>query len=160
MLEKEYILSPNEKKNLRLRQTNDLFAVLSFCCLDLGCMHRLREVYLNTGVLNMIPLLDNACGDACPICTGEWKKTFLPIRVDGLIKIFKCVDNLPCKVNYDNLLKLIWRQEYWFHVIFDKAISSVSKYNVEGLFMQLIANKLIVIRLINGDDHWVMCREE
>ena len=26
--------------------------------------------------------------------------------------------------------------------------------------MQLIANKLIGIRLINGDDHWVMCREE
>jgi len=87
-------------------------------------------------------------------------KTFLQIKTDGLIKLFKCVDNLPCKANYDNLLKLVWRQEYWFHVIFDMAITSVSKYNVEGLFTQLIANKLIGIRRINGDDHWVMCCEE
>jgi len=126
MLEKDYSLSPNEKRSLRIRQTNDLLAVFRFYCLDLGFMHRRREVYLAIGVLNTIPLRDNICGDACPVCNDEWAKTFLPVRTDGLIKFFKCVNNLPCKANYGNLLKLIWRQEYWFHVIFDKAFITVS----------------------------------
>ena len=48
------------------------------------------------------------------------------------------------------------KREHWIHAIFDQPVSKVCKYNVEAMFLQLIAANLISI---NTEEAFVVSRD-
>jgi len=156
----DYVLNKAQKDNLRTRQKQDLLDELDLYCLDKGCVHILTYSYITYGKLGEPIDTDVTCGTACPICNGEWKKSFLPISKDGMLYFFKDVEELPCLGTYDNLIDLIWKKEHWIEQIFDKKMSGVTKGQLEGLFLQLIAIRLIGLGMRSGLMTWVVLREQ
>jgi len=55
-----------------------------------------------------------------------WDLDLRPMQLEVLLKLF----------SVENKMKKL---EHWMHSIFDRAMSSVCKYNVEPMFLQLIA---------------------
>ena len=161
-MERDYRLNKGQKDNLRTRQQTDLLNVLDVYCLDKGCVHsRTRPCsYLAHGKIGKPIDMDASCSNACPICNGEWSKSFLPILIAGMFHLFKDVEDMPCLGTYDNLLDLIWKKEHWIEQMFDKNMSSVTKGQLEGLFLQLIANRLIGLVKRNGALTWNVLREQ
>ena len=118
-MERDYGLNKGQQDNLRTRQQRDLLDVLDLYCLDKGCVHAQTCLYLAQGKLGKPIDTDASCGDACPICNGEWSKSFLPISKAGMLHFFKDVKELPCLGTYGNLIHLIWKKEHCMEQIFD-----------------------------------------
>lgn len=136
------------KENLAKQQLNDFFDLLDLFCLNRGCINRRVQRYQATGKLDKVDI-QSRCGK-CMVCSGEWKHTFLSLRKDGLISFFQRCEGIPCDATLDNLMKLVWKEEHWIHSIFDRAMSTVNKYNVEAMFLQLIAAELISLQQRDG----------
>ena len=73
---------------------------------------------------------------------------------------FRFVDGMPCDATFDNIIEKVWNQEHWVKCIFDKAQSGIRKYNVEAMFLQLIAAKLIGIVLKGDKTQWQISRKD
>ncbi len=50
--------------------------------------------------------------------------------------------------------------DYWIRAIFDLKQGSINKFNVEAMFLQLIAARIIAAENWKGKLSWVVCREE
>ena len=72
----------------------------------------------------------------------------------------KLSEEMPCDATMENLMKQVWGQEHWMKAIFDRVQSSVRKYNVEAMFLQLIAARLIGIEKRNSKLVWVVKKKE
>ena len=91
------------------------------------------------------------------MCSRERQHYFKPLRKAGLVEFFETVEDLPCAPTYDKLMNLVWKDDFYKKAIFD--LKSVNKYHVEGMFLQLIAARLIGIEPWKGELRWVICRE-
>jgi len=137
------------KNGLVVRAIDELVDVLRFHCLDLGCQNVRAELYLSSGTLQhqRIPDTSHKCINMCPICNGTWKLTFLPVVRIKVEKFVKLLDRkyLPLVAEKDNLLNILWKDEKTrMEGIFGR--KTVAKFNVGGLFLQLIANGIIILK--------------
>ena len=66
---------------------------------------------------------------------------------------------MPCDATAANIMTNIWNKEHWVRAIFDVMQSSICRYQVEGLFLQMIAAKLIGIERRNGKLSWIINKE-
>ncbi len=106
----------------------------------------------------------NPCGNSCPNCIKDvksnesWIHYFRPIWKEDVISFLKNNGKLPFDATYNNLVGLVWKDDYWTKEIF--GIASVYKYHVEAMFLQLIAARLVAAEMFEGKLCWVVCREK
>ena len=159
----KYALTKMQKKHLVVRRGTDLLEVIQFFCLNNGCQHNLLEHYLSVGRYNTRPHGENDCGEFCGMCNGEWGDNFLRVRKEGVLRWFdsgEVRDTFPMKATVKNLMDLLWKKEACTNGIFDLAVSTVNKYNVEAFFLQLIGLKFIAIEKRRDNNlYWIICRE-
>ena len=67
-------------------------------------------------------------------------------------------EQLPIKAVVSDLLDLVWKNHEWIQSIFDLAKSTVNKYNVEAMFLQLIASGLLEVRRKNGEWYYMVAK--
>ena len=133
--------------------------MLDLYCLNKSCVHERTQSYLTHGKLGKEIDRDANRGHTCPICNGEWDKSFLPILKKGTLHFLKDAEELPCKAMYDNLINLIWKNEHWIEKIYNRKLQGVTKAKLEELCLQLIARKLIGIVKRNQVLTWSILRE-
>jgi hypothetical protein len=124
----------------KVRDREDIFEVLQFLCLDLGCFHaRIEYSQCDPKLRNTFPF-PPACGDACYFCNKQHKLFFRSVSFAGMRKFFMAL--LPLgKVLLSKSIDLLWMNKTLLHEVF--MIKSVNKYNVEGLFLQLLATGIL-----------------
>ena len=140
---KNNALSPDDIAKLRKEQDSDFISVLSAFCLNLGCQHVRWEQFCATGVMTS-GSMDDACGDSCSICTGEHVKLFLPVSKSGLIEFIQLEDGLHSIATANALIDIVWKNEHWTDKIFNMKVRGTRKYQVEAMFLQLIAAHMIL----------------
>ena len=154
-----YALSDSDLRVLRKEQTDDLQAVLSCFCLKLGCQHRRLEHFCATGVM-AAGSIDDGCEGMCSICLGEYDEFFLPLSKEGVISFFQREDGLRDLATEQGLLNLVWKNEYWTTRIFDQKVYQTHKYNIEAMFLQLLAARFIAAKCTDDGIHWMIGRED
>lgn len=124
------------REQLKERQRRDLLFVMQILFLDYGCQHARLANALGNPTLSRVRH-DIRCG-ACSICTSAWHEKFLKVDVIG-VKAFlgtSLVTKGP--VSYQEVVSLLWKDKKVLFAIYHKS-SCLSKYNVEGLILQLVA---------------------
>ena len=155
---KKNALSSENMAKLRKEQSSDFISVLSAFCLNLGCQHGRWEQFCATGVMTPGSMND-ACGDSCSICTGEHVKLFLPVSKSGLIEFIQLEDGLHSLATANALIDLVWKNEHWTDKIFNMKVRGTRKYQVEAMFLQLIAGRMISAVMSDKQLRWTVCRE-
>jgi len=82
--DKDYRLTKTQRQQLLVKQNNNIRNVLDLYCLDRGCIQSRIQLYLSGNNFKVIPTDCIHCGNVCTICTGQWKRYFLPVRKDGI----------------------------------------------------------------------------
>ena len=67
------------------------------------------------------------------------------------VTIDEYTSGIPSKATVDNIINTIWGQRHWIEAIFDLKESTITKYNVQELFFQLIPAKLIGAKRIGTE---------
>ena len=159
---KQYHLTTGQRKKLVERGIAEFTEVLQVFCLLDGCQHARIQQYLATGQLSPLDNAINTCGGRCPVCSGTWHKTFLPVDKDAVILWFNSGtvrDTFPMDSNENNLYKLLWKVKHWTVAIFDVAVSNIRKSHIQAFFLQMIAAGFIASQRKSGTMKWVVCRE-
>ena len=99
------------------------------------------------------------CVSCCPICTKDWHKTFLPVHRIHVVRFLRHMDRklTPLNATEIDVVDLLWTDKYerWrLKDIF--GTTNISKYNVDSLFLQLIATGMIVVTKIDGLLQWTV----
>ena len=118
---------------------------MRFFCLDYGYQHARAELFLSSGLLDSSHNDVTPCKDSCYVCTGSYKKYFSNVFKESVIHFLKSrkfSDAVPMMIRADELIDLLWTEEDWKIEIFDK--NRIQKYNVESLFLLLIAARIII----------------
>lgn len=164
---KPSIKARNGWRDLQIAQALD---VLKYLCLDLGCKHAQAEHFSATGVFEAAPDSIIACNTKCPSCNkAQWKEQFRPVFKVDLIsflesELFMHAMPLPATYNHngDSLTNLLWSSEEWIFKVFGcEKGSTIKKYHVESLMLQLIAAEIIVlfVERKSKDMKWKLNRE-
>ena len=156
---KKYQLGPAARKKHRDRSAREIQEVISFFCLDKGCMHVRAGKYLHAGVLDPTGVADRPpCNNKCPICTGAWHKIFAPCYKADVIQF---LDNAQRVGKFPRAVKkgakvsdLLWGNKYWTERIFDRAASGVKRTTVDALFLSLSALGFIDVERVGGVLRW------
>ena len=162
---RDHELSESDQTALKRRQLNEIRDVLRLMCLNKGCQHKRLAEYLSCGALDKYTGELSPCDGKCPICAKDWTKdrwtdNYLPVSREGLNLFFRRETGLgQGSATYDNLVKLVWDNDTWIEQIFDKKKSSIYKYNVEAMFLQLIAADIIDAKPVRGELKWVLSRQ-
>ena len=158
-IEKKFALTDTQKQVVSQRQLSAQMDVLKLFCLNLGCQHRRLQRYQASGSLAAEVYLIHPCGNACPVCTGEWPKLFRPMWKNGLMLFFENVGEFPCDATVDKLMELVIASEFWTKAIFDVQCKTLRRYHYEAMYLQLIAAGLLGINTWRGNLCWVLQRE-
>ena len=84
---------------------------------------------------------------------------YRPLFKEGVVTFLENEDGLPCEATYDNLIGLVYKNEHWTKEIFDVKVSSVPKFSIEAMFLQLIAANLLSVDVIKGKLMWIVSRQ-
>ena len=109
---KQAITTSSMIRNLLIRSKAELLDVIIFHCLDTGCQHVQRQISLSTGGLVCGSSFLAPCGNKYTICTGEWRKVFLPVRKVYLLSFLHSGhmnESLPLEAKHENLVDLLWK---------------------------------------------------
>ena len=79
----DFALGPTAKKRLQDCCIKELHKVVRFFCLDLGCQHKRKEIYLSSGSLDSITSTTRC--SSCPICNRRYHNDFLPVYRSGVV---------------------------------------------------------------------------
>jgi hypothetical protein len=127
-------------KHNKSRDEADIREVIQFLCLDLGCFHARLEYAQCDPMLQHTFQFPEPCGDACYFCNKQFKQWFRSVSFPGLRNYFMAL--LPLgKILLSKAINLLWQDKTLLHGVF--LIKSVNKYNVEGLFLQLLATGIL-----------------
>ena len=134
---------------LQRRSRGELLEVLSLHCLDYGCQHVCAEWFLHSGVLEQpsTPLAWKECTTKCAMCTGDWKKSFLKVNLKEVSKFLKHMvrAKIPLVACFENVVDPLWNDESArIEKIYYR--KKVQRNNVDSLFCQLTAPKMIVLK--------------
>ena len=147
---KKYTLSKDELKKTSREQLSDFVDVADLLCINKGCVHSRLESFCHTGTLSECTDADNKCKGKCPICSGQYSSIFLPMNKDGVRSFLERCDVLRGgAANAATLMACVWKSELWANTIFRLPLSKIKKYNVEAMFLQLLAAGLI--EAVRGD---------
>ena len=149
-------LTREAKQNNLTMSVNDLLDSLSLYTLPgFGCIHCRSEWFMSMGELLAPPEMMMPCETQCYVCDGEYKTQFLPVIYSGAVKFldsrkFECINTYIITVgNCDEVLDILAKDKDWLHTVFGK--EKVSKFNVTGFFLQLLATKILSFQF--GDLH-------
>ena len=96
--------------------------------------------------------------DACAVCNGTWKDSYLTLGMNG-VKAFLCSLLWSLLLGKATKDALVWCQEKTINAIFDRAQSSVRKYHVEAFFLTMITVKFIVLECRGRELYWVIGKD-
>ena len=158
-LRDKYKPTEGEAAQTRAEVKSDFLDVLDLCCLSKGCVHQRIEDFCHTGVLAAAPSGSPGCGNNCPVCSGDFAVYFLPLSFAGLCLYLERSDVLHnVTATSDSIIKSVWGNDEWTRKIF--IIKTVKRYNIEGMFLQLIAARLIETSTMSGVRIWRHTRED
>ena len=157
-----YKLSSTEQQALERRSLSEMIDLLRYHVLDVGCQSIRGELFLSSGELDCrdaISIDYRPCVSCCPICTKDWHKTFLPVHRIHVVRFLRHMDRklTPLNATEIDVVDLLWTDKYerWrLKDIF--GTTNISKYNVDSLFLQLIATGMIVVTKIDGLLQWTV----
>ena len=148
----KYALSNDELKKTRSEQLRDFMDVADLLCLSKGCVHWRIESFCHTGTLSECTDVNDRCDGKCPICSGDFSSTFLPVNQDGVRSFLERCDVFRGgKANADGLIACIWKSDALAKSVFGLQLASIHKYNIEAMFLQLLATRLIEAVVKNGE---------
>ena len=159
--QEDFTLGPTAKKHLRDRCIEELHKVLHFICLDLGCQHERGKFYLSSGSLDLITA--TAWCSSWPICNRRYHKDFLPVYRRGVVAFFKWL-TLTAKLPFviDGKIQVssfIMMSAYWKEILFDNSSTSITRTNVDSLFLSLAAPGILKIQNSPDGIRWVLGRQ-
>jgi hypothetical protein len=158
--QKDFALGPTAKKVLRSRCLAEQNEVLRFFCLDYGCQHERGEIYLASGMLDSSRAIGRC--SACPICNRTYHKDFIPVYRSGVVSFLEWLivtTKLPFAVDFKiQVSSLLMTSEYWKEIVFDKSSSSVTRTNVDCLFLSMAASGILEMQNTNDGIKWVVGR--
>ena len=102
------------------------------------------------------------CSDMCPRCSRTGAKIFLPIRKSKLIKLFESTHwhgSVPLVVDKDNIVNVLWGKTPKWRVEEIYGKKTVVKFNVDALFLQLIASNILVLHKVDDKLIWMLGRK-
>jgi hypothetical protein len=127
-------------KRSKNRDRADLFEVVSFLCLNLGCIHSRLEFAQTDPMLRHQYTMSPSCGNACYFCNNQYKQMFRAVSYSGVRQyLAKLVQK--GNVLLHKAIDILWKNKTLMEKVF--RIKSANKYNVEGLFLQLLAGGII-----------------
>ena len=91
----------------------------------------------------------------CPICNCTYHKDFIPVYRISVVSFLEWLI-ATTKLQVSSLLSC---SDYWKEIIFDKASSSVSRVNVDALFLSLAASGILEIQNTTDGIKWVIGRQ-
>jgi hypothetical protein len=130
------------KKAQRIKDQDlrDIREVVYYLCLDFGCLHARLEYAQCDPLMRDQFMFPPPCANACYFCTNQHKKWFRAVSFSGLRQYF--ISLIPFgKILLSKAIDLLWQNKPLLHLVFK--IKSVNKYNIEGLFLQLLATGLL-----------------
>ena len=65
---------------------------------------------------------------------------------------------MPMVMGSDGLVDLLWNDNLWMEGVFDRPVKKINKYNIESLFLALIASNIIDWELCNNKMIWLLQR--
>ena len=71
-------------KRSKNRDRADLFEVVSFLCLNLGCIHSRLEFAQTDPMLRHQYTMSPSCGNACYFCNNQYKQMFRAVSYSGV----------------------------------------------------------------------------
>ncbi len=99
----------------------------------------------------------------CPICNRTYHKDFIPVYRIGVVSFLEwliATTKLPLTVDLKmQVSSLLTCSDYWKEIIFDKASSSVSRVNLDALFLSLAASGILEIQNTTDGIKWVIGRQ-
>ena len=69
-------------------------------------------------------------------------------------------DGLRSTSTVKELLDLVWKKDQWRFVIFQVLVYSIKKYNVEAMFVQLIAARFLEAKQNKNNVAWHVVRSD
>ncbi len=140
---------------LQSLQYDELLEVIQFFCLDFGCLHLQAEHFLANGNLDWLHQNDDKCNDHCPMCTGSWRKVFVPICWSVLCSFFESgvfLENMPMVLSpCASLSDIIWKSDFWKQKIYPQHHKHLCKATINALFLSLAAAQIIGIESVMKD---------
>ena len=159
--QEDFALGPTAKKHLRDRCIEELHKVLRFFCLDLGCQHERGEIYLSIGSLDSVTA--TAWCSSCPICNRRYHKQFLPVYRSGVVAFLEWLTltaKLPFIVDRKiQVSSLLMTRTNWKEIVFDKSSTSITRTNVDSLFLSLAASGILEIQNSPDGIRWMLGRQ-
>jgi hypothetical protein len=138
-----------------------LHEVLRFFCLDLGCQHERGEVFLPSSSLNSITA--TARCSLCPICNRRFHKDFLPVYRSGVVAFLEWLTlttKLPFIVDRKiQVSSLLMTSSYWKEILFNKSSTSITRTNVDSLYLSLAASGILEIQNSPDGIRWMLGRQ-
>ena len=159
---KTYRLTGYQKKMNVRRALAEILEVVQFFVLDRGCWHSCAEWFLSCGRVERPPPTNRCinCGTKCAMCTGAWSDIFLPVKKERVIRFLESDyfgKRVPLLADRANIVDVLWSGEKWRVAdIYGK--KSVSRFNVDGLFLQLIATKILTLENLKQGLTWTLGR--
>lgn len=156
----KYDLNPHQRKLLVIRSRAEILDVLRFFVFNCGCQHARGSWFLLHGALSLHPPVLAPCGNKCAICTGKWSNIFMRVKKDRVIRFLQS-DHfekwVPLPAKNDNIVDVLWTGERWR--IEDMMVKkTVPKSSVDGLFLQLIADQILVLKKEQSGLVWSLGR--
>ena len=159
--QEDFALWPTAKKRLWDCCIEELLEVLHFFCLDLGCQHKRGKIYLSSGYLDLIPATKRCT--SCPICNRRYHKDFLPVYQSGVVAFLEWLTltaKLPFIVDRKiQVSSLLMTSTYWKEILFDKSSMSITRTNVDSLFLWLAASGILEIQNSPDGIRWMLGRQ-
>jgi hypothetical protein len=116
---------------------------------------------LSTESLDSVPAIEHCT--TCPICNRTYHKDFLPIFQSGVVSFLEWLTataKLPFSIDFKVIISsLLMTSNYWKEIIFDKASLSVSRTNVDALFLSLAASGINKTQNTNDGIRWFVGRQ-
>ena len=156
--QEDFAFGPTAKKRLQDCCIEELHEVLRFFCLDLGCQHERGEIYLSIGSLDLVTA--TARCSLCPICNRRYHKQFLPVYRSGVVAFLEWLTltaKLPFIVDRKiQVSSLLMTSTYWKEIVFDKSSTSITRTNVDSLFLLLAVTGILEIQNSPDGIRWVL----
>ena len=143
---------------LKHQSGEKLLQVFCFYCLNYGDQHVCAKWFLHSGVLEQeppTPIAWTECKTRSVICTGDWNKSLLKVDRKEVPIFLKAMINgkFPSSAHFDNVADLPWKDKSSrIEKIYRK--KKIPKNNVDSLFFQLIATKMIVLSINTEGIQW------
>ena len=146
---------------MQVRALSDFMAMMDLMCLKKGCLQDRLCMFLARGELTKDYISVKTCHGRCAFCLDSKLKDsfgyqYRPLWKDGVISFLENEGRLvSCQGIYNN----VYKNDHWTKEIFDLKVSTVAKFHVEAMFLQLIAAGILGTEVRDGRLFWSVIRQ-